>query len=211
MREQAIFVLKECLAIGICRERAIVQRKKQSVFEGHPQKSRRRNAGSERNAIGQHGFDAQLVQHPIGIAFAFLSDPVRPRRIPKYLARGFGGQRRSGARASGFSKQLHVFDGERVVAGVTGRGQDGMGVIVDGLDFGDLGGDCGIDLDLPVDEGRKRQQQAEQLHSVSKPRCHPRRFVSAQNTERSNHFEGRLTRSMSNASRMKAHGASPNC
>ena len=53
-----------------------------------------------------------------------------------------------GADACGVGVGLHVVDGEGVevaVGGVGGRGEEWVGVVVDGGDGGDLGGEGGVD------------------------------------------------------------------
>ena len=52
-----------------------------------------------------------------------------------------------GAHACGVGVGLHVVDGEGVevaVGGVVGRGEEWMGVVVDGGDGGDLSGEDGV-------------------------------------------------------------------
>ena len=63
--------------------------------------------------------------------------------LPGFVERGEGG-----AEAGGVGVGFHVVDGEGVevaVGGVGGWGEEWVGVVVDGGDGGDLGGQGGVD------------------------------------------------------------------
>ena len=63
--------------------------------------------------------------------------------LPGFVERG-----EIGAHAGGVGGGLHVVDGEGVevaVGGVGGRGEEWVGVVVDGGDGGDFGGQGGVD------------------------------------------------------------------
>ena len=64
---------------------------------------------------------------------------------------GFGGERRfegAGTQSDGIGLRFHVVHRKGVELAVAGRGECGVGVVVDGLDIGDLGGElrvhCGL-------------------------------------------------------------------
>ena len=98
------------------------------------------------DAIREHGLNPELVEDPSGIGCIFGV------RHGDQLTRSLGGQRRPGAHADRLGVRVHVFDRKRVVVGVAGRGRNGVGVVVDGFDFGDLSRDLRIDLELRAGE-----------------------------------------------------------
>ena len=66
--------------------------------------------------------------------------------------------------------RFHVVDGESVevaVGGVFGRGEHGVGVVVDGGDGGDLFRESGVDLLLGDGKGSEEEEGEQQSHCFS--------------------------------------------
>ena len=136
---QFVFQGEEGLAVGVFRgEMRVVEGEDQGVGVRHPAKTRRLHRGSHGDAVGQHDLDAHLIEDPGGVSIAVLAFGG---------GLGFGGERRlegAGTQGNGVGLRLHVVHRQGVELAVAGRGEHGVGVIVDGLDVGDLGGELRV-------------------------------------------------------------------
>src|SRR5262249_8273655 len=73
-RAEFVFEREECLAVGIAGgEVRVIEREDERIDIRHPAEARRLNSWAHRDAVGEHGFDAHLVEHPgrVGIALLF--------------------------------------------------------------------------------------------------------------------------------------------
>ena len=169
---------EEFLIRGCAREGRVVEWKEQCIDVGDPTKARRSDSRTHGDAIGQHGSDAGLVEHPVVVVGAeTLADLLACRIEPVHSVRverrrtvespqsfpGGGELRIVETPRDQVGLRLHVVDGERieVAIGFIGwRRQDGVCVVVDYLD--------GIDeaSDLRIDTGVERGRCVLSLHQA---------------------------------------------
>jgi len=146
-----IFERKELRSVGRpCGQAGVIERKQQCVDVGHPAEARRRYTGAHFDAVGQHGFDAGLLQHPRGvvglltllhagsrrlqIGHGFCIERAFPLETPERPPRR-GELRIVGAPCDRVGLWGHVVDRKCVevaVGGIGRRGEDGVRVVVEG-------------------------------------------------------------------------------
>ncbi len=161
---ELVFEREEESFVGVLGgERGVVEWKEERVGVGDPAEARGLDARAHQDAVGDHGADVRLVEHPLvevealagfdGGARGFEAfHPVGVERdgqvdAPESLPGG-GKLGVVGAPGDGVGLGLHVVDGEGVevpVGSVGGWGQDWVGVVVDGGGGEDVGVEFGIE------------------------------------------------------------------
>jgi hypothetical protein len=147
--EEILFEREESFLIGVVDDGIGGQRVHQRVGERNPQKSGGGKPGAERDTIGEHGLDVELIENldrVVAAVFLHRGGLVAMKDVAMRVE-DFG---RGGTRADSVRLRLEGFDGKSVVLVIGSfalkRGADGMRVIVDRLDFRDLCGELRIDV-----------------------------------------------------------------
>ena len=143
--------------------RGVVEREEERVDVGDPAEAWGLDAGAHGDAVGEFGADVGFVEDVVGVVGALLLAGGFAGGVELFEAGVVEGREavevedglpcvvecgEVGAHAGGVGVGLHVVDGEGVevaVGGVGGRGEEWVGVVVDGGDGGDLCGEGGVD------------------------------------------------------------------
>ena len=145
---QPFFQREELRAVGCIGGDGVVQGEEQSVIVGYPEKARRLDAVAHGDAVGDHSGDVGLIQHPGGVVRALRAltaaraalSAATPAGVSGYggdvieSEPGVGELWVVGAVGDGIGLRGHAVDGEGIevaVVGIGGRGEDGVGVVVE--------------------------------------------------------------------------------
>ena len=169
--QQLVFEREKRFLVGVVYQRIGRQRIHQGVGKRDPQESRRRQTGAERDSIGQHRFDIQLVEHAHRVIASVCSRGLG-FIASKHRAMSFDQLGRPGAIANRIGLRFERLDRQSVVLGVglfaIERRTNRMGVIIDSLDACDPGSKLRIDA-FAFRRGPTRREDEEQRGEKSEP------------------------------------------